>query len=48
MAWARGERDRARHRLAGAVVVELPGANHYVFASHAGQVAEAMRAFLSP
>jgi pimeloyl-ACP methyl ester carboxylesterase len=47
-AWARLERDRARRSLAGAEVLEIPGANHYVFASHPGQVARAIRAFLSP
>ncbi len=31
---------------AGAQVLELPGANHYVFVSNAAEVERAMRAFL--
>jgi non-heme chloroperoxidase len=47
-AWAIAERARTRRALPGALVLELPGANHYVFASHGEKVERAMRAFLSP
>jgi non-heme chloroperoxidase len=46
-AWAAGERSRLRRELPRAEVVELHGANHYVFDSHPVEVTRAMRAFLS-
>ena len=45
--WAAAERDRVRRELRGAEVVELRGANHYVFDSHSGAVTRSMRAFLA-
>ncbi|HSE68429.1 MAG TPA: alpha/beta hydrolase, partial [Gemmatimonadales bacterium] len=44
--WAATERERVRRELAGAQILELHGANHYVFYSHPAQVTEAMRQFL--
>ncbi|MFL5494046.1 MAG: alpha/beta fold hydrolase [Gemmatimonadales bacterium] len=46
-AWAATERGRFRRELAGGQVVELHGANHYVFFSHAPEVTRAMRSFLA-
>jgi pimeloyl-ACP methyl ester carboxylesterase len=46
-AWAAAERARFRRELPSGQVVELHGANHYVFASHPSEVTRAMRAFLS-
>jgi pimeloyl-ACP methyl ester carboxylesterase len=45
--WAAGERARLRRELPSAHVVELHGANHYVFDSHSAAVTAAMRQFLS-
>jgi len=45
--WTGAERARAERELPGARVLELHGANHYVFASHPREVAEAMRTFLA-
>jgi hypothetical protein len=44
--WAAGERARVRRDLPAARLLELHGANHYVFASHPSEVTQAMRAFL--
>jgi pimeloyl-ACP methyl ester carboxylesterase len=46
-AWAAGERARLRRELPAAQVLELHGANHYVFASHPDAVARAMQRFLA-
>ncbi len=45
--WATGERSRVRRELRTVRVLELHGANHYVFDSHPNEVTQAMRAFLS-
>jgi len=45
--WAAAERTRVARELPHSRVLELHGANHYVFASHPRAVSEAMRAFLS-
>jgi non-heme chloroperoxidase len=45
--WAATERARVARELSGARVLELHGANHYVFASNPHEVREAMRAFLA-
>ena len=45
--WAGTERARVRRDLALAQVVELHGANHYVFDSHRSEVIRSMRAFLA-
>ena len=45
--WAATERARVRRELRGAEVLELHGANHYVFDSHQGEVVGAMRSFLA-
>jgi len=45
--WQATERARVRQELRGAKVLELHGANHYVFASHPREVREAMSAFLA-
>lgn len=45
--WAAGERARLRRELPSARVLELHGANHYVFDSHSAAVTTAMRTFLS-
>jgi len=45
--WAAGERARLRRELPSAQVLELHGANHYVFDSHPAEVTRAMRAFLA-
>jgi pimeloyl-ACP methyl ester carboxylesterase len=45
--WQATERARVRRELRGAQVLELHGANHYVFASHPRAVREAMSAFLA-
>ena len=44
--WAATERARVRRDLRGARLLEIHGANHYVFDSHPAQVTDAMRAFL--
>jgi pimeloyl-ACP methyl ester carboxylesterase len=46
-AWAAAERARFRRELPTGEVVELHGANHYVFASNAAEVTQAMRSFLA-
>jgi pimeloyl-ACP methyl ester carboxylesterase len=46
-AWAAAERARLRRDLPAAQVLELHGANHYVFSSHSREVTESMRAFLA-
>jgi non-heme chloroperoxidase len=45
--WAATERARVARELPGARVLELHGANHYVFASNPREVREAMREFLA-
>jgi pimeloyl-ACP methyl ester carboxylesterase len=45
--WAATERARVARELPEARVLELHGANHYVFASNPREVREAMRAFLA-
>ena len=45
--WAARERARVRRELIGAQVLELHGANHYVFDSNAGEVIQAMKAFFA-
>jgi len=45
--WARTERARVRREFPTAQVLELHGANHYVFFSHPAEVTQAMRAFLA-
>jgi len=47
-AWAVAGRARVRRELPGAELLELHGANHYVFSSHPAEVTQAMRAFLAP
>ena len=42
------ERDRFRREVVHGQVVEIPGANHYVFLSHRAVVLEKVRAFLGP
>jgi non-heme chloroperoxidase len=44
--WAATERARFRHGLPSAEVLELHGANHYVYFSHPSEVTRAMRDFL--
>jgi pimeloyl-ACP methyl ester carboxylesterase len=46
--WQAAEEDKVRRELAGAQIVELHGANHYVFYSHPTEVTDAMRKFLNP
>ena len=46
-AWAAAERAKVRRELHGAELVELRGANHYVFDSHTDTVIRAMREFLA-
>ena len=45
--WAATEREKVRRELTGALIVELHGANHYVFYSHPAEVTEAIRKFLA-
>jgi non-heme chloroperoxidase len=45
--WAAMERARVRRELPAAQLVELHGANHYVFFSHPAEVTRATRAFLA-
>jgi pimeloyl-ACP methyl ester carboxylesterase len=45
--WAATERTRVRRELRTAEVLELHGANHYVFDSHPDEVTRAMRSFLA-
>jgi len=45
--WAATERARVTRELPRARVLELHGANHYVFASNPREVSEAMRVFLA-
>ena len=44
--WEASERARVRRELPSAQVLELHGANHYVFDSNPDEVIQAMRAFL--
>jgi len=44
--WGKAEGEKVRRELAGAEILELHGANHYVFYSHPAEVSEAMRKFL--
>jgi pimeloyl-ACP methyl ester carboxylesterase len=46
--WAAAERTRLRRELPSAQVLELHGANHYVFDSHPAEVSRAMRTLLDP
>src|SRR3954451_24004359 len=45
--WAATERARVRRDLAGAELLELHGANHYVFDSNRSEVIRSMRAFFA-
>lgn len=45
--WSAGERARVRRELPRAELLELHGANHYVFDSHRSEVIRSMRAFLA-
>jgi pimeloyl-ACP methyl ester carboxylesterase len=45
--WAAPERARVRREFPTAQLLELHGANHYVFFSHRAVVTQAMRAFLA-
>jgi pimeloyl-ACP methyl ester carboxylesterase len=45
--WQAAEREKVRRELAGAQLVELHGANHYVFYSNPEEVTAAMRTFLA-
>jgi non-heme chloroperoxidase len=45
--WAAAERARVRRELPSAQLLELHGANHYVFDSHRSEVIRSMRAFLA-
>ena len=45
--WAGTERARVRRELSGAELLELHGANHYVFDSNRSEVIRSMRAFLA-
>jgi non-heme chloroperoxidase len=45
--WAAVERARFRRELPAGQVVELHGANHYVFFSHPSEVTRAVRSFLA-
>jgi pimeloyl-ACP methyl ester carboxylesterase len=45
--WAATERARVARELPRARLLELHGANHYVFASNPRAVRDAMRAFLA-
>jgi non-heme chloroperoxidase len=45
--WMAAERARVRRELPSAQVLELNGANHYVFDSHRTKVIRSMRAFLA-
>ena len=45
--WEAAERARVRRELPAAQVLELHGANHYVFDSHSGEVIRSMRAFFA-
>lgn len=45
--WSAAERARVRRELPSAYVLELHGANHYVFDSHRTKVLSSMRAFLA-
>lgn len=44
--WERSERERVRRELPGARVIELAGANHYLFLSHPERIEAEMRTFL--
>jgi hypothetical protein len=44
--WSATERARVRRELMGVEMLEIHGANHYVFDSHPTQVIRAMRTFL--
>ncbi|HEU5153512.1 MAG TPA: hypothetical protein VFU03_02155, partial [Gemmatimonadales bacterium] len=45
--WQTTEREKVRQELGGVNIVELHGANHYVFYSHPTEVTDAMRTFLA-
>jgi pimeloyl-ACP methyl ester carboxylesterase len=45
--WGRGQIARVRAELAGAWVLAIPNARHYVFITNEAQVEEAMRRFLN-
>ena len=45
--WAAAERARVRRELPAAQLLELHGANHYVFDSHSAEVIRSMRAFFA-
>ena len=45
--WEAAERARVRRELPAAEVLELHGANHYVFDSHSAEVIRSMRAFFA-
>jgi pimeloyl-ACP methyl ester carboxylesterase len=45
--WSAAERARVRRDLSGAEILELHGANHYVFDSNRAQVIESIRSFLA-
>jgi len=45
--WSATERERVRRELPTAQILELHGANHYVFDSHRSEVIGAMKAFLA-
>jgi non-heme chloroperoxidase len=45
--WSAGERARVRRELRSAQMLELHGANHYVFDSNRSEVIRSMRAFLA-
>jgi hypothetical protein len=45
--WSAAERLRVRRELPKAQLLELHGANHYVFDSNRSQVIRAMRTFLA-
>jgi hypothetical protein len=45
--WMKMVRDRFRAEVKRGTVIEIPGANHYIFISHEAQVEAEMRAFLA-
>ena len=45
--WAAAERARVRRELPAARLLELHGANHYVFDSHSAEVIGSMRDFFA-
>lgn len=44
--WARTERERFRREVKNGYAIEMHGANHYLFISHAAEVTQKMRTFL--